>query len=81
MARVTIEDCLENVVNRFQLVHLTADRVRQIIRGSLPLVECDNKDIVTVLREIATGDVKPKQIAPVEEDEAALKIDIDIPEL
>ncbi|MBF0491352.1 MAG: DNA-directed RNA polymerase subunit omega [Deltaproteobacteria bacterium] len=58
MARVTVEDCLENVDNRFGLVHLTARRVRQIVKGSEVLVDCDNKDIVTALREIAEGYVR-----------------------
>lgn len=76
MARVTVEDCLENVENRFALVHLSAKRVRQIINGSRPLVACDNKEVVTSLREIARGVVLPQTVAPVEEDDAALKIEI-----
>jgi len=58
MARVTIEDCLEFVDNRFGLVHLTSRRVRQLNKGSGRLVETDNKDIVCALREIAAGKVK-----------------------
>ncbi|MFO1519200.1 MAG: DNA-directed RNA polymerase subunit omega [bacterium] len=58
MARVTVEDCLENVDNRFGLVHLAARRVRQLAKGSHRLVECDNKDIVGALREIAAGKVR-----------------------
>ena len=58
MARVTIEDCLEFVDNRFGLVHLTAPRVRQLNKGSGRLVENDNKDIVCALREIAAGKVR-----------------------
>lgn len=76
MARVTVEDCLENVKNRFGLVHLSASRVRQILNGSKTLVECDNKDVVTSLREIAAGLVLPQETAKVEEDDASLKIDI-----
>lgn len=57
MARVTVEDCLENVENRFALVHLAAQRSRQILKGSSPLVKCKNKYIVTSLREIANGKV------------------------
>ena len=67
MARVTIEDCLKNVDNRFTLVHLAAKRVRQVREGSDLLVKSsNNKDVVTVLREIAAGrivaerDEKPK---------------------
>ncbi|MBL7686082.1 MAG: DNA-directed RNA polymerase subunit omega [Deltaproteobacteria bacterium] len=58
MARVTVEDCLEHVDNRFGLVHLTTRRVRQLVKGSEPLVDCDNKDVVTALREIADGSVR-----------------------
>ena len=56
MARVTIEDCLKNVNNRFTLVHLAAKRVRQVREGSDLLVKSsNNEDVVTVLREIAAG--------------------------
>lgn len=58
MARVTIEDCLEYVDNRFGLVHLCARRVRQLNKGSARLVENDNKDVVCSLREIAAGKVR-----------------------
>ena len=57
MARVTVEDCLEKVPNRFALVILASERARQISRGAQPLVDCDNKPAVTSLREIARGDV------------------------
>ncbi len=57
MARVTVEDCLEKVTNRFALVVLAGARTRQISQGSDPLVECNNKPAVTALREIAQGDV------------------------
>jgi len=57
MARITVEDCLNNVDNRFQLIHLAAKRVRQLKKGAEPMVECKNKDIVVALREIAAGDV------------------------
>ena len=59
MARVTIEDCLKNVNNRFELVHLAAKRVRQVREGSDLLVQrSKNGDVVTVLREIAAGRIK-----------------------
>ncbi len=58
MARVTVEDCLKNVENRFALVHLAARRVRQLIKGSEQLVDSDNKEVVTALREIAAEKVK-----------------------
>jgi DNA-directed RNA polymerase subunit omega len=76
MARVTVEDCLENVENRFALVHLSASRVRQLLKGSRRLVECKNKDIVTALREIARGFVLPETKIVLEEDDADIKIDI-----
>ncbi len=56
MARVTVEDCLEKVPNRFALTILAAERARQMLKGAPPLVKCDNKAPVTALREIA--DVK-----------------------
>ena len=46
MARVTVEDCLEKVDNRFGLIHLAAKRVRQLRKGSEPLVVCKNNDFV-----------------------------------
>ncbi len=56
MARVTVEDCLEKVGNRFALVILGAERARQLAKGADPLVDCDNKPAVTALREIAEGE-------------------------
>ena len=58
MARVTVEDCLDKVPNRFALVVLAAERARQLSRGSSAGVDCDNKPAVTALREIAAGLVK-----------------------
>ncbi len=56
MARVTIEDCLKNVDNRFALVHLAAKRVRQVREGAELLVKSTkNEDVVSVLREIAAN--------------------------
>lgn len=58
MARVTIEDCLKNVDNRFTLVHLAAKRIRQVQEGADLLVKSTkNEVVVTVLREIAAGRV------------------------
>lgn len=57
MARVTIEDCLEKIESRFTLVHVASQRARQLIKGAKPLVESENKSIVTALREIAAGEV------------------------
>lgn len=57
MARVTVEDCLEKVPNRFALVTLAAERARQLAAGATALVGCDNKPAVTALREIAANNV------------------------
>ena len=59
MARITVEDCLEKVENRFELVHLAIKRVKELKKNAPPLVECDNKEVVTALREIAAGKVYP----------------------
>ncbi len=58
MARVTVEDCLELVDNRFALVILAAERARALAKGARPLISCDNKPAVTALREIAAGKVR-----------------------
>ena len=58
MARVTVEDCLEKVHNRFALTILAAERARQLAKGAHPLVRCENKPAVTALREIADGRVR-----------------------
>jgi DNA-directed RNA polymerase subunit omega len=56
MARTTVEDCLENVDNRFQLVLIASKRAREISLGADPLVDIDNdKPTVIALREIAAG--------------------------
>lgn len=56
MARVTVEDCLKNVKNRFELVIIAAKRARQLMRGKEPKVAWDNdKSTVVALREIAEG--------------------------
>lgn len=58
MARITIEDCLKRVKNRFLLVNMAAKRVRQIREGSEYLVSSPkNEDIVVSLREIAAGKI------------------------
>lgn len=60
MARITVEDCLEKIPNRFELIHIASKRVKQIAKGSRPLVSGrHNKAAVTALREIALGFVRP----------------------
>jgi DNA-directed RNA polymerase subunit omega len=58
VARITVEDCLKRVANRFVLVNMAAKRVRQIREGSEYLVKSPkNEDIVVALREIAAGKI------------------------
>ena len=60
MARITVEDCIDKVGNRFELVLLATKRARQITRGATPLVEIENdKPTVIALREIATAKINP----------------------
>jgi len=58
MARVTVEDCLQFVANRYELVHLCTRRSRQLHQGADPLLQCKNNQVVTALREIAGGFVR-----------------------
>jgi len=58
VARITIEDCLEKVPNRFELVRLASQRSRQLLKGAKPLIESDNREVVVALREIAVGEVR-----------------------
>ncbi len=60
MARITVEDCLENVENRFELVILSSKRTKQLLKGSTPLIKSDNKDGVIALREIAAGKISSR---------------------
>ncbi len=55
MARVSIEDCLENIENRFALVAVASHRTRELMKGKAPLLRTKNKEAVTALREIAEG--------------------------
>jgi DNA-directed RNA polymerase subunit omega len=65
MARVTIEDCLDNVENRFALVVLASKRTKELKRGAPLLVRNrDNREVVMSLREIASGKVGGSQPAP-----------------
>jgi DNA-directed RNA polymerase subunit omega len=57
MARITVEDCLNTVPNRFELVLVGARRAKMLLKGARPLVESDNKEVVTALREIAAAEV------------------------
>jgi DNA-directed RNA polymerase subunit omega len=57
MARITVEDCLLRIPNRFQLVVVAARRAKDLLQGARPLVKSENKEVVTALREIAEGKV------------------------
>jgi len=60
MARITVEDCLENIENIFEMVLVAAKRARRIAHGADPMVELENdKPTVIALREIAAGHVTP----------------------
>lgn len=63
MARVTVEDCLQNVDNLFNLVLLAAQRARRIANGAEPTVPWENdKPTVVALREIAAGNITPEML-------------------
>ena len=57
MARVTVEDSLSKVKNRFELAVLVSKRVKQLLKGDTPLVASKNKHVVTALREIANENI------------------------
>ncbi len=59
MARITVEDCLKNIPNKFELDLLAAKRARQLIQGGRLLLNSDDREVVLALREIAAG-AKPK---------------------
>ncbi|MFH1489931.1 MAG: DNA-directed RNA polymerase subunit omega [Pseudomonadota bacterium] len=76
MARITVEDCLQKVNNRFTLIHMAAKRVRQLRKGAEPKISSKNKDIVVSLREIAAGyvviDENPEKNLLIQRDAAKL---------
>ena len=77
MARVTVEDCLENVENRFELVMVSSKRARQIATGGKdPLVPIENdKPTVLALREIAEGHINASILAePTQEETEAMAL-------
>lgn len=90
MARITVEDCLKNVKNRFELVMLAAKRARQLMRGSVdPTVPWENdKATVVALREIANGHTNfsdaheidmvpkaPQKVEIIQEDDIDMDLD------
>lgn len=64
MARITVEDCLQKVGNRFMIVQMAIKRVKQYREGYEPLLESKNKEVVTALREIAAAKVIPDRDVP-----------------
>jgi DNA-directed RNA polymerase subunit omega len=67
MARITVEDCLENIENIFEMVLVAAKRARRVAHGAEPLVELENdKATVVALREIADGHITPSILEEVE---------------
>jgi len=72
MARITVEDCLQKVNNRFMLIHMAAKRVRQLRKGDEPTIQSKNRDIVVSLREIAAGNILAIDGPPQEELKEAL---------
>ncbi len=59
MARITVEDCLAKIPNRFELIHVAAKRVKQLAKGSKSLLTgVHNKPAVLALREVAAGYVQ-----------------------
>ena len=65
MARITVEDCLQKIPNRFQLVLAATYRARMLSQGHTPKIESRNKPSVTALREIAAGQVGTEMLRKV----------------
>ena len=80
MARITVEDCLENVANRFELVMVASKRARQIAtRGKEPLVPEDgDKPTVLALREIAGRLIDPQEVLQSEDEPAETMLTLDL---
>lgn len=68
MARITVEDCLDNIDNIFEMVLVAAKRARRVAHGAEPMVEIENdKPTVIALREIAAGHVTPAILDEIEQ--------------
>jgi DNA-directed RNA polymerase subunit omega len=65
MARITVEDCLKNIPNRFELVLSATYRARMLSQGHTPKLESKNKPAVTALREIAAGKIGTEMLKKV----------------
>lgn len=75
MARITVEDCLANVDNRFELVLTATKRARQIAHGAEPLVDEENdKPTVIALREISEGFITSEKVAIIQAEIEAAEV-------
>ena len=71
MARITVEDCLDNISNIFEMVLVASKRARRIAHGADPLVELENdKPTVIALREIAEGHITPSILEEIDQPPA-----------
>ncbi|HXR52017.1 MAG TPA: DNA-directed RNA polymerase subunit omega [Steroidobacteraceae bacterium] len=78
MARITVEDCLPNVENLFQLVLLASARARRLANGAEPTVPVDNDKVTVIaLREIAEGNITPEMLLEPEPEPEPIVNDID----
>jgi len=81
MARITVEDCLENIDNIFEMVLVAAKRARRIAHGADPMVELENdKPTVIALREIADGHVTPAILEEMDQPAAEELLQAEAPE-
>lgn len=81
MARITVEDCLENINNIFEMVLVAAKRARRIAHGADPMVELENdKPTVLALREIAEGHITPAILEEIEQPAADQLMQPEAPE-
>ena len=81
MARITVEDCLDNIDNIFEMVLVAAKRARRIAHGADPMVELENdKPTVIALREIADGHVTPAILEEMDQPAAEELLQAEAPE-
>ena len=81
LARITVEDCLDNIDNIFEMVLVAAKRARRIAHGADPMVELENdKPTVIALREIAEGHVTPAILEEIEQPPAEELLKPETPE-
>jgi DNA-directed RNA polymerase subunit omega len=81
MARITVEDCLDNIENIFEMVLVAAKRARRIAHGADPMVELENdKPTVLALREIAEGHITPAILEEIDQPAAEELLQSEPPE-